>query len=245
MTDHITLAENTDHGLRCQHCAGIYTPTLPATVERHISALRGFVLMHKHCPPKVVPSKQVELFDALVAKEKEKELQRRADMFSNAIDVLVPEPTTSPVLDSISDAGNRILAEIAAAQAIAGIDGMSDEPDPETDPPGYGEPGPGTSLSGPQLNAFELRYLITCVRPKEFWPTLKEVETWHQDVRTRVQDWCRIEHAHAHPIQGMTLPERGPLPNVLAALEFPHPKKPKKGARPLTSGKRRGKGVEG
>ena len=111
-------------------------------------------------------------------------------------------------------------------------------------PPGYGEPGPGTSLSGPQLNAFELRYLITCVRPKEFWPTLKEVETWHQDVRTRVQDWCRIEHAHAHPIQGMTLPERGPLPNVLAALEFPHPKKPKKGARPLTSGKRRGKGVE-
>ncbi len=233
MTDHITLAENTDHGLRCQHCAGIYTPTLPATVERHISALRGFVLMHKHCPPRPVVSKQTELFDELAKKEAER--GEGWDYFSCCCGARFAEPHQ-----------RAEHWETCATFLGKSIDGMSDDPDPETDPPGYVLPDedPVTSLSGPVLDTQALLHLIKCVRPKEFWPTLKEMADWHQDVRTRVQDWCRIEHAHAHPIKGITLPERTPLPNVLAALEFPHPKKPKRGARPLTSGKRRGKGAE-
>ncbi len=169
-SSHVVLDDEVP-GLRCSNCAALHIPEPPMTVEQLAAVCRGFVLMHKHCAKPVVPSKQTELFDAL----KEKELQRRADMFSNAIDVLMP------------------------------------------------------------LDAIELRHLVTCVRPREFWPSVKEVESWHADVRADVQRWCRAEHAHASPIAGHSLPARSPMPNVLANLELSAPKK-KAGARPLSSG---------
>lgn len=80
---------------------------------------------------------------------------------------------------------------------------------------------------GKQLDAVELRHLITCVRPREAWPMVAEVEAWHADVRADVQRWARIEHAHAHPIAGMPLPAREQMHDVLAHIEA----KPKRKAR--------------
>ncbi len=263
--------------LTCAHC-GLRHAIANVPLAYFSDEARGFALMHKHCPPRPTVSKQVELFDALAAKEVPQAMCGECGCIHRPGEntlcpgwrpgPFIPDPVAPPIRASdwlqelanddaevgecglCSKVGPRQFYEtglmMVCLGGCAGIDGMSDDPDPETDPPGYVLPDedPVTSLSGPVLDTQALLHLIKCVRPKEFWPTLKEMADWHQDVRTRVQDWCRIEHAHAHPIKGITLPERTPLPNVLAALEFPHPKKPKKGARPLTSGKRRGKGVE-
>jgi len=68
---------------------------------------------------------------------------------------------------------------------------------------------------GPLLDAVELRHLITCVRPRELWPTLAEVESWHEQVRADVQKWCRVEYGRTAPIAGLPLPATLQMPNVL------------------------------
>lgn len=75
---------------------------------------------------------------------------------------------------------------------------------------------------GALLDPVELRHLITCVRPREGWPTVKEIKGWHPEVRADVQKWCRTEHAQAHPIAGAPLPPAPSLamPNVLENIIF-------------------------
>lgn len=73
---------------------------------------------------------------------------------------------------------------------------------------------------GELLDPIELRHLITCVRPREAWPTVKQVESWHEQVRADVQKWCRAEHTRAHPITGLPLPASFDMPNVLANIVF-------------------------
>lgn len=130
-----------------------------------------------------------------------------------------------------------------------GISATTDEPDPETDPPGpaqvFGtefdveaelddeDPLPQRHGEGSLLDAIELRHLVTCVRPKEFWPTVATVESWHPDVRADVQRWCRNEHVRASPIAGLPIPHASPMPNVLENIEIE--KKGKRGARPLSN----------
>ncbi len=118
-----------------------------------------------------------------------------------------------------------------------GIDAMTDEPAPEIDPPGP----PSRHGPGPLLDAVELRHLVTCVRPKQFWPTLKEVQGWHPEVRADVQRWCRTEHGKAHPIAGQPVPHDFTIPNVLENVEFARAAKAKKprGARPLANGRKK------
>ncbi len=120
------------------------------------------------------------------------------------------------------------------------ISALTDEPAPEIDPPG--PPPPQRHGDGPLLDPVELRHLVTCMRPKQFWPSLKDVEGWHPDVRADVQRWAHAEHAHASPIAGLPLPLRQEMPYVLANYENAPPK-PKRGARPLSSGRTR-KGAE-
>lgn len=130
------------------------------------------------------------------------------------------------------------VALIPRQQALPdpGIDGTTDTPAPEIDPPGP----PSRHGEGPLLDAAQLRHLVTCVRPKEFWPTPKQVESWHADVRADVQRWCRMAHTRAHPIAGQPVPHDFTMPNVLANIEH-EPAKKKRGARPLTSGRKKGK----
>lgn len=87
-----------------------------------------------------------------------------------------------------------------------------DEPPAPAPPARHGE--------GELLDPIELRHLITCVRPREAWPTVKQVESWHEQVRADVQKWCRDEHTRAHPIAGMPLPPAGSMPNVLENIVF-------------------------
>jgi hypothetical protein len=81
---------------------------------------------------------------------------------------------------------------------------------------------PARHGEGALVDPVELRHMITCVRPREFWPTVKQVATWHEQVRADVQRWCRAEHARAHPIAGAPLPPAFAMPNVLEniALEL-------------------------
>lgn len=74
--------------------------------------------------------------------------------------------------------------------------------------------------AGELLEPGELRHLIACVRPRELWPTVAQVETWHWQVRADVQRWCRVEHARANPIAGAPLPASFPMPNVLENVAF-------------------------
>ena len=251
MTDHITLAENTDHGLRCQHCAGIYTPTLPATVERHISALRGFVLMHKHCPPKVVPSKQVELFDALAKKESAHETRAAAYLTT----VVPPGGNWSQ-----------------SAGIPAGIDGMSDEPDPETDPPGYVLPDEEETPEHdkpemPDLFAelypmardcIVLRRELTdfalspaqavavaaqCLPPVGT-PAFDKIAHYSRCLKARDAGEIERQRTMGANANGLYVPMVPPMPKELRALLGNSATGKKKGSRPLTSGKRKGKGAE-
>jgi hypothetical protein len=73
---------------------------------------------------------------------------------------------------------------------------------------------------GELLDPVELRHLITCVRPPELWPTVTEIEGWHEQVRADVQKWCRDEHTRADPIAGVPLPPASAMPDVLANIAF-------------------------
>jgi hypothetical protein len=86
----------------------------------------------------------------------------------------------------------------------------------------FEEPAPATARhgEGELLDPVELRHLITCVRPRELWPTVKEVEAWHEDVRADVQRWCRVAVTRNHPIAGLPLPEMFAIPNVLENIAY-------------------------
>jgi hypothetical protein len=86
---------------------------------------------------------------------------------------------------------------------------------PFEDPPATARHG-----EGELLDPVELRHLISCVRPPELWPTLKDVKSWHEDVRADVQRWCRVEHARATPIAGLPLPDSFAIPNVLENVAY-------------------------
>jgi hypothetical protein len=83
-------------------------------------------------------------------------------------------------------------------------------------------PVPSTARhgEGPLLDAVELRHLITCVRPRELWPTVAAVESWHEQVRADVQKWCQVELARAAPIAGLPSPAALQMPNVLENIAF-------------------------
>lgn len=94
---------------------------------------------------------------------------------------------------------------------------------------------------GPLLDAVELRHLITCVRPREYWPTVADVETWCEQVRADVQKWCQVEHVRAAPIAGLPLPPALQMPNVLENLVFRHEDELKRKSGKRKASKRKGK----
>ena len=83
----------------------------------------------------------------------------------------------------------------------------------------FPEPAPRHG-EGELLDPVALRHLITCVRPRGFWPTVREVEGWHEQVRADVQRWCGVEHTRANPIAGLPLPDSFGMPYVLSKIEF-------------------------
>lgn len=215
MIDHVIFSFVTQ-AFECQHCGGQHAPTLPLPVEQFVSIGKGFMLMHRHCVKAQPPSPQL------------------------------PLPHTG------------------------GIDGMRDDPDPETDPPGHdetdadGKPLPPphyAHLAGDEAlrqkflqhypwpkDSFQLRADLAIVLQRiegSELPSAATVNGWDPStvrfqkaagwVRDELADMNRKEHPEFDPFLPL---ERQPMPAELAALCLPV-KKPKKGARPLTSGKKR------
>jgi hypothetical protein len=233
---------------RCLHCGSSYTgPDTDTPIDALISVIRGFALMHKHCQPRPEPSKQVELFDELAALQAVVPLQPPTDCFH-------------------------------------GIDGNSDDPDPETDPPGHPDQDraylddetdvDGNPLPAPAYPQFMIDQELER-KFRELFPIALVPWTLRADLAIVLQriegavlpsaatidgwlttslpfqkaaGWVRDELAdmnrEEHPEFDVFLPlERQPMPEELAALVFPA-KKPKRGARPLTSRKRKGATTE-
>jgi hypothetical protein len=133
------------------------------------------------------------------------------------------------------------VEETRAREALfSGIDGSSDEPDPETDPKPAPPPDKFFELYPPVRTHHELRdrlhLALTAAEYAKLGP--ESVESWHPDTGRfqGVDWWCRVEIAHAEsgkrePIAGLTLPRRESMPGVLAqALAVSQPKAPRKKA---------------
>jgi hypothetical protein len=132
---------------------------------------------------------------------------------------------------------------------VPGVDGMSDEPDPETDPPG--PPEHDEPALTDQDDAFGQRYPmardhlslrmnleVVFQGPAPSTEQLAIYPVGSPEFDT-IAHWCRMQLAEmnkrSHPELDVYLPKPPqPMPKVLKALM-----KPKRGARPLTQPKQR------
>jgi len=219
---------NTDHvqcytcELSCNNCglAPTFEPMPAATLS---DVIRGFLLMHRRCEKPAEPSKQVELFDALAAKEANH---------------------TRVIQDPIAEAAEAM----GYYDADPGIDGMSDEPDPETDPPGHDLPEL-TDLDDP----FGARYprahdhvrlradLDVVLQDQGGSPSLEQLRTYPvgSTAYDEIAHWCRMQLAimnrKENPDFEVYLPATPqPMPRSLVKLT-----KKARGARPLSSPRKR------
>lgn len=124
---------NTEHILsegplpmRCKHCGFGISTNPGAPLDRIADSVRGFLIMHRRCEKPLEPSEQVELFDALAKKERAAEKPFCNHKFVDSKNCLKC---------GISFA--ELKAEsLRESQQLNGISATTDEPDPETDPPG-------------------------------------------------------------------------------------------------------------
>jgi hypothetical protein len=252
---------NTDHvqcytcEVSCNHCG--LAPTLDAmSAVALIDVVRGFLLMHRRCHKPVEPSKQVELFDALAAKEAGREIpiicvvcngplkdgedplthldQCRRKARSAADMETEDECSARTVREEMREATER------GKELAQGIDGMSDEPDPETDPPGALDIF--AKMFPMPRDATHLTRLVLAVLPLEQhakfrdWslPTgagFDEIAHWARTEQARIDAQGRAQRGEPG-IPGLYIPTaRMPL-CLSEALGLT---KKKRGARPLSS----------
>jgi hypothetical protein len=225
---------NTDHvqcytcEVSCNHCG--LAPTLDAmSAVALIDVVRGFLLMHRRCEKPLEPSRQVDLFDELAAKEPELVAPKCCGQRVRCINCPIP----IEVFDKFPG-------------ALPGIDGMSDEPDPETDPPEHDQPaltdeddafGRAYPMARDHLSLrMNLEVVFQGPAPSTGQLAIYPVGSPEFDT---IAHWCRMQLAEmnkrSHPELDVYLPKPPqPMPKVLKALM-----KPKRGARPLTQPKRR------
>lgn len=160
------------------------------------------------------------------------------------------EPVDSRVQAFATDEGMETEDECSArtVREEMGIDGSSDEPDPETDPPPPREPNRGVEV----YRMFDMNYpapkdhaalhdmlmdvLTDAELSKLSWA---DVKTWHKSSGEfeAVAHWARVENGHTvigkrTPTPGMTVPARFPMPGVLQqALAASVPTKKAKATR--------------
>src|SRR4029079_16288280 len=138
-------------------------------------------------------------------------------------------------------------SEVDADPYPFAIDGSTDEPAPEIDPPGpyalFDRMYP-LADSVIALRA-QLKEVLT---PEQFEKGLSWVIPHPSTgIFNAVANWARIEKAHAEagsrePIAGLTIPRREPMPVKLAELLGEKPKE-RRGERPLTSPKRKRRSI--
>lgn len=142
-----------------------------------------------------------------------------------------------------TEAAPRSYSEPADTDSWGGIDANTDEPDPETDPPG---PDP-FAVAYPMARDHEkLRADLAVVLQGVLVPTREQLGRHHPStgVFDAIAHWTRLELARmnreSHP--DLDIPTPLPMPEKLAEMrsEIGTPAKKKRGARPLTSKKGKG-----
>lgn len=221
VNDYVFFSSKTQ-AFECNHCGGQHVPVLPMPIDQFVSMGKGFVLMHKHCQKPEGPSKQVPMFGP----NGQTTQRYGAAMLAG----LTREAQASVALDNDPDCGTRVCE---------GIDGNSDEPDPETDPP---NPYRMFDANYPKATTHHhLRdALYEALKPAEYALLGPDtIESWHPSSGQfeAVAHWARVENAHTShanrkPTPGITIPARHSMPHALAlALAGSVEKKPKRGRK--------------
>jgi len=235
----------------CKHCRGEDNViSLPAACSMDV--LRAFLLRHRRCEKPVEPSKQVELFDKLKAKDE----ACNCDLpMGTPHDCSKERQADNPIsfIDEADLSADAVYVDPAALgiepgtdYAAYAIDGSTDDPAPEIDPP-----------SNP-YEMFYARYpfaqdipqlrgqLHDCLGEGRYEPLIAQPLPLPSTPDFQyIAAWARHECAHVdserrgldNPIGGLTIPARLPMPEALKKLLAP-PKR-KRGARPLASPKGR------
>ena len=241
-TDHVVCDAKDGGAFRCLHCGDRYMPALPQPLAIFCESAKGYALMHKHCPKQAPPSRQVELFDALAAKE-----QTLAEASRAALERI--EAAEAEEYETEDECSARTVRE------EMGIDGMSDSPDPETDPPqrchlcgmtaglhhiGCGIGAPGIpEQDKPELtdqddpfgqrypmarDHLRLRTNLSVVLQGVLTPTLEQLQALPVGSAgfDKIAHWTRIESARMnlteHPELEVYLPTGQAMPKELAAM---------------------------
>lgn len=234
-TDHVVIHDEVDglFELKCEHCADFHHPRLPIPALLLSERIRGFVLMHRLCPKPVPPSPQLPLPGT------DSPPKPCRDCGTHHQPGECPDPDPAPSFIDEADLRDT------------GIDASTSDPAPEIDPPGpyarFEEMYPMATDHDGLMNALcnvlpQGDYMQIHAPEKEI-----AIERWHpaSGIFNAVAHWARIEKAHAEagtrePIAGLTIPRREPMPEKLAELLGVKKPKEKRGARPLTSPKRKG-----
>jgi hypothetical protein len=149
---------NTEHAratvdLFCRNC-GIKHELTDIQIAHAVDAVRGFALSHKRCEKPTEPSKQAELFDALVASERKLTDHpgvpfpepTREELNATSVSVAAERFRRTRSIEVVCQRCHKTLTELGVTLGDAeehyrsccgsGIDCSSDEPAPEIDPPG-------------------------------------------------------------------------------------------------------------
>ena len=230
---------NTDHvvarsplSMFCQHCSLAISTHPGATLERVADSIRGFALMHRRCEPVPVPSPQLPLPHT--------EPRHRVDVVAPTLAELEAEDDRKCELCGV-------VAEDIMSHRCAGIDGSSDEPDPETDPP-HPDPYAMFHMNYPKAsNHLELWDALRLALTAAEYELVDgdTVAAWHKSSGQfeAVAHWARVENAHNSagkrpPTPGLTIPQRFSMPHALAhALAVSPPLPPKAPRKKATTRK--------
>lgn len=166
-TDHIVivLAGVEGNAMRCENCTLQYLPPFPMPIEQYVEQAKGFALMHRRCVKPEKPSRQLELpshryaIDATIVERPEKPVHLTSKPAHDDEYESEDECSARTVREEMRAAGHK-----PAGPRDHGISATTDEPDPETDPPGptaswarYAEDDPDApEPDEPELTAIDL-----------------------------------------------------------------------------------------
>jgi hypothetical protein len=241
------IAASTSLTMNCEHCRMTQSTIPGATLDRLADSVRGFLIMHRRCEKPVEPSKQVELFDELAAKEPVLP-GRASDMLRELEED--DKPYACCCGARFGETWERVTHWETCAKFLGkSIDGNSDEPDPETDPPGalgifermFPMPRDNTHLHHllrsvvPEAQRTQLAAWLATWPIDSGLPAFDEIAHWARTEQARIDAQGRAQRGEPG-IPGLYIPTAR-MPLCLSdALGLT---KKKRGARPLTSGKRR------
>lgn len=251
-TDHVTFIAASAE-FRCERCGAFLLLVDEIDIATCITQLRGFALTHSVCKPRPEPTRQTALPNAAaIMGQAQAQAQPCVEDVLAGIDSSAdePAPLTSPAQRGKCGLCGRfgqlqfyelgLMMVCLGGCPEEGIDGSTDEPAEEIDPPG---PDVFAKLYPMARDHSTLRDHLHAVLTPEQYAKLPHgtVEAWHPatGIFDAIAHWARIEKAHTEipkrePIAGFYLQGRMPMPVKLAELlgETAKPKRARKAHKP-------------